>query len=83
MMQTPLTMAQLNAAKKQIKGQIGVLSDHREGFALDFGKSYLHYGWKKDVSDLFRRIDEVTPEQMQQVAQDIFAEDQLTTLIFK
>ena len=38
----PLSEAQLKAAKKQIKGQIGVACDNRENFALDFGKSFLH-----------------------------------------
>lgn len=43
-MQKPLSEAQLKAAKKQIKGQVGVACDNRENFALDFGKSFLHYG---------------------------------------
>jgi predicted Zn-dependent peptidase len=43
----------------------------------------LHYGWEKDISALYKHIDEVTPELIQQVAQEIFAEDQLTTLIYK
>ena len=41
-MQKPLSEAQLKAAKKQIKGQVGVACDNRENFALDFGKSFLH-----------------------------------------
>lgn len=48
-MQRPLSDAQLRAAKRQIRGQIGIACDSRESFALDFAKSYLHYGWKKDV----------------------------------
>ena len=51
-MQKPLSDAQLKAAKKQIKGQIGVACDNRENFALDFGKSFLHYGWEKNVDRL-------------------------------
>ena len=81
-MRKPLTAAQLNAVKKQIKGQIGVACDNRESFALDFGKSFLHYGWEKDITSLFRHIDEVTPLQMQQVAQDIFDKDRLTVLTY-
>jgi len=73
---------QLNAAKKQIKGQIGVACDNREQFALDFGKSFLHYGWEKDVTSLYEHIEAVTPAQMQQVAQEIFDEKALTTLIY-
>ena len=52
-MQKPLSDAQLKAAKKQIKGQIGVACDNRENFALDFGKSFLHYGWEKNVDRLY------------------------------
>lgn len=79
----PLTAAQLNTAKRQIKGQIAVACDNRENFALDFGKSYLHSGCEKDVARLFSRIDALTPEQIQQVAAQIFAPDRLTTLIFR
>jgi predicted Zn-dependent peptidase len=82
-MEKPLTTAQLNAAKKQIKGQIGVACDNRENFALDFGKSYLHYGWERDITNLFDHIDALTPEIIQQVAQEIFAEERITTLIYK
>ena len=52
--QRPLSAAQLAAAKKQIKGQIAVACDNRESFALDFGKTYLHYGREKDPAELFR-----------------------------
>lgn len=82
-MQHPLTMVQLNAAKKQIKGQIGVACDSRENFALDFGKSFLHYGCEKDITSLYHLINGITAEQIQQVSQELFAEEQLTTLIFK
>lgn len=79
--QHPLSEAQLRAAKKQIKGQIGVACDNRENFALDFGKSFLHYGWERDITSLFRHIDEITAESLQQVAVEIMSEDRLTTLV--
>ena len=82
-MQKPLSEAQLKAAKKQIKGQIGVACDNRENFALDFGKSFLHYGWEKNVDRLYEQVDEITAEQIQAVAQELFDKDRLTTLIFK
>ena len=82
-MQKPLSDAQLKAAKKQIKGQIGVACDNRENFALDFGKSFLHYGWEKNVDRLYEQVDEITAAQIQAVAQDLFDKDRLTTLIFK
>ena len=82
-MQKPLSDAQLKAAKKQIKGQIGVACDNRENFALDFGKSFLHYGWEKNVDRLYEQVDEITAAQIQAVAQELFDKDRLTTLIFK
>ena len=82
-MQRPLSDAQLRAAKRQIRGQIGIACDSRESFALDFAKSYLHYGWRKDVTALCERIDALTAADLQRVAQDLFAEERLTTLVIK
>ena len=82
-MQRPLSDAQLRAAKRQIRGQIGIACDSRESFALDFAKSYLHYGWRKDVTALCERIDALTAADLQRVAQDLFAEEHLTMLVIK
>lgn len=82
-MQRPLSKAQLNAAKKQIKGQIGVACDSRESFALDFGKGFLHYGWQKDITNLFEHIDALTAADIQDVACEVFNPDKLTTLIYR
>ena len=79
----PLTDSQLKAAKRQLKGQIGIACDNREQFALDFGKSFLHYGWEKDITSLYSQIEDVTAEQIQQVARELMSEDRITTLIYK
>ena len=57
--------------------------DSRENFAIDFAKSFLHYGWEKDVARLFRNIDAVTPQMIRQVAQETFAPELMTTLIIR
>lgn len=80
MITKPISESRLRAAKKQIRGQIGIACDSRESFALDFAKSYLHYGWKKDVSALCERIDTLTAADLQQVAADIFNADNITRL---
>jgi predicted Zn-dependent peptidase len=82
-MQKPLTPTALRTAKQQLKGQIAIACDNREQFALDFGKSYLHYGWEKDVDKLYDSIDKVTADDIQKVANELFATDRLYTLIFK
>lgn len=83
LMLRPMSLSQLSAAKKQLKGQVAVASDNRESFALGFAKSFLHYGWKKDVARLFAQIDALTPNDLQAVANEVFAKEQLTTLIFR
>ena len=83
MMEKPLSDSQLKAAKKQIKGQIGVACDNRENFALDFGKSFLHYGWEKNVDCLYEQVEAITSQQIQDVARELFDKNRLITLIFK
>lgn len=83
LMQSPLTETQLLKAKRQLKGQIGVALDHRESFAIDFGKHFLHYGSGRDIDRLLERIDAVTAGQIQDVAQEVFSPATLTTLIFE
>ena len=83
MMQKPLSASLLRNAKRQLKGQIAIACDNREQFALDFGKSFLHYGWEKDITHLYESIDKVTAEDIQKVANELFATNMLTTLIYK
>ena len=80
LMNTPLTPHQLSQAKRQLKGQIALACDSRESFALDFAKSFLHYGWEKDVTALCSNIDRLTAEELQQTAQELFAPEGLTIL---
>ncbi len=82
-MEKPLSDSQLRAAKRQLKGQIAIACDNREQFALDFGKSFLHYGWEKDITHLFDRIDKVTADEIQKVACELFPADNLITLLLK
>ncbi len=81
--QKPLSTTQLRNAKRQLKGQIAIACDNHEQFALDFGKSFLHYGWEKDITHLYESIDKVTAEDIQTVAKELFDRDRLITLIFK
>ena len=82
-MQKPLSDSALRKAKQQLKGQIAIACDNREQFALNFGKSFLHYGWEKNVEKLFDSIDKVSASDIQQVTNELFAPEKLSTLIFK
>lgn len=80
---TPLTAQQLHAAQKQIKGQIGVSCDNFENTILDTAKAYLHYSVVETVEDIFQRIDALTPELLQETAQELFTKENLSLLVFK
>lgn len=82
-MQEPLTVNQLRKAKMQLKGQLAIACDNREQFALDFSKSFLHYGWERNLDQLMARIDDITAEQIQQVARQLFVPSKIITLIYK
>jgi len=81
MMQHAMSERQLMAAKRQLKGQIAIACDNREQYALDFAKNFLHYGRERDITELLQRIDAITPAQIQDVAQSVFAPDHIHTLI--
>lgn len=79
----PLSDSQLAAAKKQLCGQVVISTDAVEGYALALGKTFAHYGTHRNVSALCSRIREITAADVQQVAAEIYADDRLTTLIYR
>lgn len=78
-----LTTAQLAAAQKQIIGQIGVAGDNFENVALDMGKCFLHYNIYEKKADVFRRINALTADELLEIANEKFAEDQLSVLMYR
>ena len=80
LMQHPLSERQLQAAKRQLKGQLAIACDNREQFALDFAKHFLHYGRERSIDELLQRVEAITSAQIQNVAQELFAPDKLQVL---
>ena len=78
-----MTSSQLAAAKKQLIGQIGVASDNFENNALGMAKTFLHYHKYESSELVFKRIESLTSEQLLEVANEMFAEDYLSTLIYR
>lgn len=80
---TKLSSSQLAAVKKQIIGQIGVASDNFENNALDMGKTFLHYGKSEEPVEVFKRIESLTAEHLLEIANEMFDEKYLSTLIYQ
>lgn len=83
LMNAPLSQSQFQAYLKQLKGQIGVACDNFENYILDTTKAFLHYNKFEGVEDTYEHLDRLSPDILQQVAQEMFRDDELTTLIFK
>lgn len=83
MREVKMTSSQLAAAKKQLVGQIGVASDNNENNALGMAKTFLHYHKYESSESVFQRIEALTAENLWEVANEMFAEEYLSTLIYK
>lgn len=80
---TKLTSSQLNAAKKQLIGQIGISSDNHENLALGLGKSFLHYGHFNSMNETISKIESISSSDILDVANEVLDEKNLFSLIYK
>ena len=78
----PLSSTQLATAQKQIIGQIGVAADNFENNALNMAKTYLHYNKYEEPQEVYKRIQSLTPQDLWKVANEMFHEENLSTLIY-
>lgn len=79
----PLGQMQLHKAKNQMIGQMTLSSENFENMMLSIGKSFLIYGKVDDLETICTEVNEITPELLQKVAQEIFADDKQSVLIYK
>ena len=78
----PLSSTQLTTAQKQIIGQIGVAADNFENNALNMAKTYLHYNKYEEPQEVYKRIQSLTSQDLWEVANEMFCEENLSTLIY-
>ncbi|MBB4035722.1 putative Zn-dependent peptidase [Dysgonomonas hofstadii] len=77
-----LSTSQLSAVKKQFFGQIGVMSDNNENVALALGKNFMHYNHFNSLEEVFNDIEAITSDQIQDIANEIFEENRLFSLLY-
>lgn len=73
---------QLQKAKRQLAGQVAISNDNNENHLLGIGKSFLLFNKVDSLEDMNKKIDSITAESLLEVANEIFEEKQLTTLIY-
>ena len=79
----PLSEKALNAAKRQIIGQIALSYDNFESVAIGMGKRMLHYGRTQTKEQFIDRIQALTAEQVWDAAREIFDPENLTILEYR
>lgn len=79
----PLSAKALNAAKRQIIGQIALSYDNFESVAIGMGKRMLHYGRTQTKEQFIARIQALTAEQVWDAAKEVFNPENLTILEYR
>ncbi|MDR0748956.1 MAG: insulinase family protein [Tannerellaceae bacterium] len=78
-----LTSSLLATAKKQLAGQLGVSSDHKESLFLGLGKSFLHYNHYDTLPEILGKIEKVSATDILEVANEVFLPDKLSSLLYE
>ncbi|MCF0172943.1 MAG: insulinase family protein, partial [Bacteroidales bacterium] len=73
----------LAAAKKQLLASLAVASDNGEAQALAMAKNLLAFGKCQSEETIRTKVGEITAEQLQETACDIFAPEKLSILIYR
>lgn len=77
-----LSERKLKAAKKQLLGQLAISSDNGETQCLSMGKSLLAYGRITGPEQTLSLVEAVTAEDLREMAQEIFAPEKLSRLVY-
>lgn len=78
----PLSERRLKAAKKQLLGQLAISGDNGETQCLSMGKGLMAYGKVNSGKENRSLVEAITAEEVQKMAQIIFAKDRLSRLIY-
>jgi len=77
-----LGIAQLQRAKKQLIGQLSIGQESNVNRMLTIGKSYLSVNEYIPLDMIVAKIDRITPEQLQDTANEILDPARLSSLVF-
>lgn len=79
----PLGKLQLHRAKEQLIGQLAMAEENYMSLMLMRGKSLLDLNRVRQIDEVIRDIRAITAGDLLEVANEMFAEDQLSILTFK
>ncbi len=71
---------QLSKAKKQILGQVAIMSENKEALMLSYGKTLLLFNRIDSLEEIRKKIEEVSSERILEVANEILDPSRLSVL---
>jgi len=74
----PLGKVQLHTAKEQLFGQLAMAEENNLNFMLMMGKSMLDNNEIESLESIFESIRKITANDLLEIAQEMFADDQLS-----
>ncbi|ALD20214.1 M16 family metallopeptidase [Hymenobacter sp. DG25A] len=77
---TPLGGLQLHTSKEQLMGQLAMAEESNGGLMQLLGKSTLDLGRVESLNEIFDRVKRITSPELQELANDILREDNLSML---
>lgn len=78
-----LTETQLQRALTQLHGQMAISAENQENNALSMGKQMLYFSQAPTWEETFRKIEQITPQMLQETAQELFDEEKIYTLCYE
>lgn len=79
---TTLTSAQLLRALRQLEGQMAISAENQENNALAMAKQMLYHHHAPAWQETFAKVQQITPAQLQDVANEVFDAEKIYTLLY-
>jgi predicted Zn-dependent peptidase len=73
---------QLSRAKRQLMGQIAISAENNETLMLSMAKSFLVYHKFDDLDEIGKRIERITAEEIQEIANEVLDEAKLSSITY-
>ena len=81
--ETPLTQSALRHALIQLRGQLAISAQNQENAALAMAKSMLYHGSAPDWQQTFEKVSLTTPQELFDIANDLFLAQNRYILTYK
>jgi len=79
----PLSQSQFRRALQQLHGQMAISAENQENNTLAMAKLMLYHNYAPTWEETYQRICQITPDDLQAVAQEMYDERMISTLIYE